>query len=62
MRVETDARGWKVYRLQGSLFFASASQFAGLFAPKDDPAEVVIDFGAARVVDHSGIEAIDAFI
>ncbi|SFM50591.1 sulfate permease, SulP family [Rugamonas rubra] len=60
VRVETDARGWKVYRLQGSLFFASASQFAGLFAPKDDPADVVIDFGAARVVDHSAIEAIDA--
>jgi sulfate permease, SulP family len=55
-----DEAGCKVYALEGSLFFASAANFADLFTPKDDPQHVVIEFGNARVVDHSGIEAIDA--
>ena len=62
IRVETstDAQGWKIYRLQGSLFFASVASFNQLFTPKDDPTHVVIEFRNARVVDHSAIEAIDA--
>jgi SulP family sulfate permease len=56
----SDAQGWKVYALDGTLFFASVSAFQGLFAPKDDPQDVVIDFLHARVVDHSAIQAIDA--
>ena len=59
-RVHTDARGWKVYALKGSLFFASTSSFAALFDPKNDPEHVVIEFRDARVVDHSAVEAIDA--
>jgi SulP family sulfate permease len=55
-----DAQGWKVYELDGSLFFASVAQFENLFTPASDPGHVVIDFGRARVVDHSAIEAIDA--
>ena len=55
-----DANGWKVYELQGSLFFASTANFAALFSPKDDPQHVVIEFRQARVVDHSAVEAIDA--
>ncbi len=55
-----DDRGWKVYELDGSLFFASAAGFQRLFTPKEDPDEVVIEFRQARVVDHSAIEAIDA--
>jgi sulfate permease, SulP family len=58
--IGTDAQGRKVYALKGSLFFASTSQFAGLFDPKGDPQHVVIEFRDARVVDHSAIEAIDA--
>ncbi len=58
--VATDARGWKVYSLQGSLFFASAASFAALFDPKNDPEHVVIEFRDAKVVDHSAVEAIDA--
>jgi sulfate permease, SulP family len=58
--VSTDERGWKIYALKGSLFFASAAHFATLFHPKDDPEHVVIEFRDARVVDHSAIEAIDA--
>ncbi len=58
-RVSTDERGWKVYELHGSLFFASTQNFLALFSPKDDPSEVVIDFMHARVKDHSALEAID---
>jgi SulP family sulfate permease len=49
-----------VYALEGTLFFASVTPFQALFAPKDDPQDVVIDFLHARVVDHSAIQAIDA--
>ncbi len=54
-----DGNGAKVYRLHGPLFFGSARNFSELFSPKDDPDEVIIDFADARVLDHSGIEAID---
>ncbi len=57
--ISTDARGWKVYTLKGSLFFASTANFAALFDPKNDPQHVVIEFRDARVVDHSAVEAID---
>ena len=56
----TDANGWKVYELEGSLFFASVAGFGQLFSPKEDPQDVVIEFRKARVVDHSAIQAIDA--
>lgn len=59
VRVSTEEHGWKVYDLHGSLFFASTQNFLGLFSPKDDPEEVVIDFRNARVKDHSALEAID---
>jgi SulP family sulfate permease len=60
IRTGTDAQGWKVYELEGSLFFASVANFQELFSPKDDPQDVVIEFARARVVDHSAIQAIDA--
>ncbi len=60
VRARIDDAGWKVYELEGSLFFASAANFAELFSPKDDPQHVVIEFGKAKVADHSAIEAIDA--
>lgn len=59
VKTYTDDNGWKVYELEGSLFFASAAGFAALFTPKDDPEEVVVEFRRAKVVDHSAIEAID---
>jgi SulP family sulfate permease len=60
VRSATDARGWKVYELEGTLFFASVSGFQALFTPGDDPDDVVIEFRRARVADHSAIQAIDA--
>jgi sulfate permease, SulP family len=55
-----DSNGWKIYQLNGSLFFASTAAFTQLFSPKQDPNDVVIDFGNAKVVDHSALEAIDS--
>ena len=52
--------GSKVYNLKGPLFFGSVSHFQAIFDPKNDPQNVIIDFAGARVVDHSGIEAIDS--
>ncbi|MGY0399167.1 MAG: SulP family inorganic anion transporter [Ostreibacterium sp.] len=49
----------KIYKPQGPLFFGSIKYFTEQFTPKDDPSRVVIDFANSRVVDHSGIEAID---
>lgn len=59
-QISVDARGWKVYTLNGTLFFASTASFAALFDPNGDPEHVVIEFRDARVVDHSAVEAIDA--
>jgi sulfate permease, SulP family len=53
-------QGWKVYELQGSLFFASTAAFQLLFTPHDDPQDVVIDFKNSKVVDHSALAAIDS--
>jgi len=51
--------GAKVYELTGPLFFGSVQAFHELFDPKSDPYEVIVDFYDSRVVDHSGLEAID---
>lgn len=59
-RIGTSKEGWKVYRLTGPLFFGSTTGFADLFDPLNDPEDVVVDFIDSRVVDHSGLEAIDA--
>ena len=57
--VEIDAEGGKIYTLQGPLFFGSAASFLAQFKPHADPDRVVIDFVNSRVVDHSGLQAID---
>jgi SulP family sulfate permease len=60
VRIGRSQRGWKIYNLHGSLFFASTANFQTLFTPTEDPDEVVIDFRHAKVMDHSAVEAIDA--
>ncbi len=55
-----DTNGGKHYELNGFLFFASTDNFSELFIPKDDPDEVYIDFQNARILDHSGIEAVNS--
>ena len=49
----------KIYELEGPLFFGSVQSFLEKFDPSKDPFEVVIDFQRARVMDQSGVEAID---
>lgn len=49
----------KFYVLRGSLFFASATQFTRFFAPREDPANVYLEFDHARIMDSSALEAID---
>jgi SulP family sulfate permease len=56
--IETD--GTKVYKLNGPLFFGSASGFSNdIFDIANDPQNTIIDFTNTRVMDSSGIEAID---
>jgi sulfate permease, SulP family len=55
-----DENGSKIYELSGPLFFGSVSAFRELFDPQNDPDDVIIDFYGSKVVDHSGIEAVDS--
>ncbi|WP_417680271.1 SulP family inorganic anion transporter [Roseibium sp.] len=59
-RIGVSKEGWKVYRLSGPLFFGSTTGFQDIFDINNDPDDVVIDFIDSRVVDHSGLEVIDA--
>jgi len=59
-RTHIEDDGTKVYELDGPLFFGSATTFSDNFDIQHDPQKVVIDFKNARVMDSSGVEAIDA--
>lgn len=54
-----DDEGWKVYELNGPLFFGSITAFRDLFDIKNDPTDVVIEFKDSRIWDSSGIDALD---
>ena len=54
-----DDKGTKHYEVFGPLFFGSISAFNEKFDVLNDPDEVVIDFAESRVVDMSGIEALN---
>lgn len=58
-KTTTTDDGWKIYDLEGPLFFASAQNFQEIFTPKDDPNDVIVDFKQSRVADHSALDAID---
>ena len=58
-RSNVEADGTKVYELDGPLFFGSTASFFDAFTIDRDPPRVVIDFQNARVMDASGVEAID---
>ncbi len=58
-RSSVEADGTKVYELDGPLFFGSIQSFYDVFDVQNDPPKVVIDFKNARVMDSSGVEAID---
>lgn len=58
-KIHVEADGTKVYELEGPLFFGSATTFGDNFDVANDSPKVVIDFKNARVMDSSGVEAID---
>lgn len=58
-RKHVDANGVKHYEIFGPLFFGSVTLFSEKFDVVNDPDEVVIDFSESRVVDMSGIEALN---
>jgi sulfate permease, SulP family len=55
----TDEKGIKHYEIYGPLFFGSVAAFSEKFELNQDPQEVIIDFKESRVVDMSGIEALN---
>jgi SulP family sulfate permease len=55
-----DKKGVKHYELSGLVYFASIESFNRIFTVAADPEEVCIDFNDARILDHSGIEALNA--
>lgn len=59
-RVYTESDATKVYELDGPLFFGSVTSFNEQFDVENDPNTVVVDFKNARVMDVSGVEAIDS--
>lgn len=61
-RQSVEEDGTKVYELDGPLFFGSTKSFMDIFDLENDSPKVVIDFKNTRVMDISGVEAIDSLI
>ncbi|EPJ78414.1 MULTISPECIES: SulP family inorganic anion transporter [Pseudomonas] len=53
-----EADGSKLYRLHGTLFFASTTPFLNQFDPANDPALVTLDCRHLRFVDYSAVAAL----
>lgn len=58
-RTRREDDGTKVYEFNGPLFFGSTTSFNEQFDLPHDPNKVILDFKNARVMDISGVEAID---
>lgn len=58
-RTKRENENTKVYEFDGPLFFGSTTSFFELFDIKHDPENIVLDFKDARVMDISGVEAVD---
>jgi SulP family sulfate permease len=58
-RTHLEDDGTKVYDFDGPLFFGSVTSFYEQFDLDHDPKNIVLDFKDARVMDISGVEAID---
>lgn len=59
-KTHTDGDDWKVYELDGPLFFGSITHFKALFDIQNDPKDIVLDFAESRIWDSSGIDALDS--
>jgi len=49
----------RLYELSGPLFFGSVQSFHDVFDAENDPGVVIVDFKNTRVMDSSGVEAIE---
>jgi SulP family sulfate permease len=58
-RKYVDDQGVKHYEMYGPLFFGSVTAFNEKFDVLNDTQEVIIDFAECRVMDMSGIEALN---
>jgi len=58
-RKYVDEQGVKHYEIYGPLFFGAIAAFNEKFDVQHDPAEVIIDFKDSRIMDMSGIEALN---
>ncbi|MFV8838518.1 SulP family inorganic anion transporter [Salinimicrobium soli] len=58
-RKYVDDKGAKHYEIYGPLFFGSVTAFNEKFDVLNDHDEVIIDFSESRIVDMSGIEAVN---
>ncbi len=58
-KVVTNKNGYKVYKINGLIFFGSVLNFKDIFTVKQDPKKVILDLKYAKVIDYSAIEAID---
>jgi sulfate permease, SulP family len=59
-RPSVTEEGALVYEIEGPLFFGSATHFQELFDAENDPEVVILDFMDSRIVDQSGLQAIEA--
>jgi len=55
---DLEADGSKLYRLHGTLFFASTTPFLNQFDPANDPPRVTLDCRHLNFVDYSAIAAL----
>ncbi|QVM94770.1 MULTISPECIES: SulP family inorganic anion transporter [unclassified Pseudomonas] len=53
-----ESDGSKLYKVHGTLFFASTTPFLNQFDPANDPAQVTLDCRHLNVVDYSAIAAL----
>ena len=57
---EINPDGSKAYQVHGSIFFGSVLNLKDLFTPNEDPDLIIIDFKYAKVMDYSGVQAVDS--
>jgi SulP family sulfate permease len=58
-RVKKLGQNGKLYELEGPLFFGSVQSFNDAFDVENDPKYIIVDFKKTRVMDSSGVEAIE---
>ncbi|OLS60702.1 SulP family inorganic anion transporter [Pseudomonas putida] len=56
--IHDEADGSRLYRVHGTLFFASSTPFLDQFDPANDPAQVTLDCRHLSFVDYSAIAAL----